>query len=94
MSRALPTDFDARAEIWDDASKVKRAEEVAAAMRRAMPPHLPHLSGHLSTAVGPRSGTFTYSKVRPRALSFLPSRSDTRSRNCVATRADGRLARE
>lgn len=31
------TDFDARAETWDDAQKVSRAEHVAAAMRRAVP---------------------------------------------------------
>ena len=31
------TDFDARAETWDDPSKVERAQEVAAAMRRAVP---------------------------------------------------------
>ena len=31
------TDFDARAETWDDAQKVSRAEDVAAAMRRAVP---------------------------------------------------------
>lgn len=37
MSQPLMTDFDARAESWDDAGKVKRAEEVAAAMRRAVP---------------------------------------------------------
>jgi len=37
MSQPLMTDFDARAETWDDASKVKRAEDVAAAMRRAVP---------------------------------------------------------
>lgn len=37
MSEPLKTDFDARAETWDDPAKVKRAEEVAAAMRRAVP---------------------------------------------------------
>ena len=37
MSQPLMTDFDARAETWDDANKVKRAEDVAAAMRRAVP---------------------------------------------------------
>jgi ubiquinone/menaquinone biosynthesis C-methylase UbiE len=37
MSEPLMTDFDARAETWDDANKVKRAEDVAAAMRRAVP---------------------------------------------------------
>lgn len=37
MSQSLMTDFDARAETWDDANKVKCAEEVAAAMRRAVP---------------------------------------------------------
>jgi ubiquinone/menaquinone biosynthesis C-methylase UbiE len=37
MSQPLMTDFDARAETWDDAGKVKRAEEVAAAMRLAVP---------------------------------------------------------
>ena len=37
MSQPLMTDFDARAETWDDPNKVKRAEEVAAAMRRAVP---------------------------------------------------------
>ena len=31
------TDFDARAETWDDAQKVSRAEDVAVAMRRAVP---------------------------------------------------------
>ena len=31
------TDFDARAETWDDSNKVKRAEDVAAAMRRRLP---------------------------------------------------------
>ena len=31
------TDFDARAETWDDAQKIGRAEDVAAAMRRAVP---------------------------------------------------------
>jgi hypothetical protein len=29
------TDFDARAETWDDANKVKRAEDVAAAMHHS-----------------------------------------------------------
>jgi 2-polyprenyl-3-methyl-5-hydroxy-6-metoxy-1,4-benzoquinol methylase len=37
MSQPLMTDFDARAETWDDAGKVRRAEDVAAAMRRAVP---------------------------------------------------------
>ncbi|MDE2050623.1 MAG: class I SAM-dependent methyltransferase [Gammaproteobacteria bacterium] len=37
MPQPPMTDFDARAETWDDANKVKRAEEVAAAMRRAVP---------------------------------------------------------
>jgi ubiquinone/menaquinone biosynthesis C-methylase UbiE len=37
MSQPLMTDFDARAETWDDVGKVKRAEEVAAAMRLAVP---------------------------------------------------------
>jgi ubiquinone/menaquinone biosynthesis C-methylase UbiE len=37
MSQPPMTDFDARAETWDDAGKVKRAQEVAAAMRRALP---------------------------------------------------------
>jgi ubiquinone/menaquinone biosynthesis C-methylase UbiE len=37
MSQPLIPDFDARAETWDDPVKVKRAEEVAAAMRRAVP---------------------------------------------------------
>jgi ubiquinone/menaquinone biosynthesis C-methylase UbiE len=31
------TDFDARAETWDDAEKIKRAEEVAQGMRRVIP---------------------------------------------------------
>jgi ubiquinone/menaquinone biosynthesis C-methylase UbiE len=30
------TDFDARAESWDDAAKIKRAREVAATIRRAV----------------------------------------------------------
>jgi ubiquinone/menaquinone biosynthesis C-methylase UbiE len=33
----MPTDFDTRAETWDDESKVRRAEAVASGMRRAMP---------------------------------------------------------
>src|SRR5512143_2448324 len=33
----MPTDFDTRAETWDDESKVRRAEAVAAGMRRAVP---------------------------------------------------------
>ncbi|MGH8113820.1 MAG: class I SAM-dependent methyltransferase [Rhodanobacteraceae bacterium] len=37
MSQPLKTDFDARAEGWDDANKLKRAVEMAAAMRRAVP---------------------------------------------------------
>lgn len=37
MSQPMITDFDARAESWDDASKLKRAADVAAAMRRALP---------------------------------------------------------
>jgi ubiquinone/menaquinone biosynthesis C-methylase UbiE len=37
MSQALTTDFDARAESWDDAGKLKRAMDVAAAIRRAVP---------------------------------------------------------
>jgi ubiquinone/menaquinone biosynthesis C-methylase UbiE len=37
MSRPSMTDFDARAESWDDVNKVRRAEDVAAAMRRAVP---------------------------------------------------------
>ena len=37
MPQPPMTDFDARAETWDDANKVKRAEDVAAAMRRAVP---------------------------------------------------------
>ena len=37
MTEPHSTDFDARAESWDDLQKVKRAEEVAAAMRRAVP---------------------------------------------------------
>jgi ubiquinone/menaquinone biosynthesis C-methylase UbiE len=37
MSHPLTTDFDARAETWDDAGKVRRAEEVAAALRQAVP---------------------------------------------------------
>jgi ubiquinone/menaquinone biosynthesis C-methylase UbiE len=31
------TDFNARAETWDDSNKVKRAEDVAAVMRRRVP---------------------------------------------------------
>jgi cyclopropane fatty-acyl-phospholipid synthase-like methyltransferase len=37
MSKPQMTDFDARAATWDDAGKIKRAEDVAAAMRRAVP---------------------------------------------------------
>jgi len=37
MSQPMITDFDARAETWDDANKLKRAADVAAAMRRAIP---------------------------------------------------------
>lgn len=37
MSQPPITDFDARAETWDDANKIQRAEEVAAAMRRMVP---------------------------------------------------------
>jgi ubiquinone/menaquinone biosynthesis C-methylase UbiE len=33
----MKTDFDTRAETWDDDSKVRRAEAVAAGMRRAIP---------------------------------------------------------
>ena len=33
----MPTDFDTRAENWDDESKVRRAEAVASGMRQAMP---------------------------------------------------------
>ena len=33
----MNTDFDTRAESWDDASKVERAAAVAAGMRRALP---------------------------------------------------------
>ena len=36
MPEAPPTDFDARAQHWDDAEKVRRAEQVAAAVRRAV----------------------------------------------------------
>ncbi len=36
MPEARPTDFDARAPQWDDAEKVRRAEQVAAAVRRAV----------------------------------------------------------
>ncbi len=37
MSEPLITDFDARAQTWDDAQKIERAKTVAAAMRRAVP---------------------------------------------------------
>ena len=37
MSEPLMTDFDARAATWDDANKIRRAEDIAAAMRRAVP---------------------------------------------------------
>ncbi len=37
MSQRPKTDFDARAQSWDDANKVKRATDMAAAMRRAVP---------------------------------------------------------
>ena len=37
MSEPLLPDFDARAESWDDADKISRAEQVATAMRRAIP---------------------------------------------------------
>ncbi len=37
MTEPPMADFDARAETWDDADKVKRAEEIAAAVRRAVP---------------------------------------------------------
>jgi ubiquinone/menaquinone biosynthesis C-methylase UbiE len=37
MPQSLTTDFDARAESWDDAGKLKRAMDVAAAIRRAVP---------------------------------------------------------
>lgn len=37
MPQPLTTDFDARAEGWDDANKVKRAKDVAAGIRRAVP---------------------------------------------------------
>ncbi len=37
MSQPLIPDFDARAQTWDDANKIKRAQDVAAAMRRAVP---------------------------------------------------------
>jgi hypothetical protein len=36
MYEAPPSDFDARAQRWDDAGKVRRAAQVAAAMRRAL----------------------------------------------------------
>jgi ubiquinone/menaquinone biosynthesis C-methylase UbiE len=37
MPQPLVPEFDSRAETWDDAGKVRRAEDVAAAMRRAVP---------------------------------------------------------
>ena len=37
MPQPTTTDFDARAQSWDDADKIKRAEDVAAAMRRVIP---------------------------------------------------------
>lgn len=37
MSQPVITDFDARAEGWDDPGKLKRATDVAAAIRRAVP---------------------------------------------------------
>jgi ubiquinone/menaquinone biosynthesis C-methylase UbiE len=37
MPQPQITDFDVRAEGWDDANKLKRATDVAAAMRRALP---------------------------------------------------------
>ncbi len=37
MPQPTTTDFDARAQTWDDADKIKRAADVAAAMRRAIP---------------------------------------------------------
>lgn len=37
MAQSPMTDFDARAETWDDPSKVERAKAVAAALRRAVP---------------------------------------------------------
>jgi len=33
----MPSEFDTRAETWDDESKVRRAEAVASGMRRALP---------------------------------------------------------
>lgn len=36
MPQPSKTDFDARAETWDDATKIERAEAVAAALRRAV----------------------------------------------------------
>ena len=35
----MSTDFDTRAESWDDESKIRRAEAVAAGMRRFVPLH-------------------------------------------------------
>ncbi len=37
MSAPQLTDFDARAQTWDDAGKIKRAGDVAAAIRRVIP---------------------------------------------------------
>jgi ubiquinone/menaquinone biosynthesis C-methylase UbiE len=37
MPQPLVPEFDSRAATWDDADKIKRAEDVAAAMRRVVP---------------------------------------------------------
>lgn len=37
MSETGTSDFDSRAATWDDAGKIKRAEEVASAIRRSVP---------------------------------------------------------
>jgi 2-polyprenyl-3-methyl-5-hydroxy-6-metoxy-1,4-benzoquinol methylase len=37
MPQPSMTDFDARADSWDDTNKIRRAEQVAAAVRRAVP---------------------------------------------------------
>jgi ubiquinone/menaquinone biosynthesis C-methylase UbiE len=39
MPDARPNDFDARAQQWDDAEKIRRADLVAAALRRAVALH-------------------------------------------------------
>jgi len=80
MSQPPSTDFDVRAETWDDPSKVERAGHIAAAMRQALP------LGLSSKALEYGAGTGLLSFCLRDALGPLTLADSSRGMRAVAER--------